>query len=83
MRTLKVNETKVTSPNAFIDNIFALESEKESKKEERILYLDHTGLLTLLLTVGMRRPHICGFLGCFGVSHFFVTLYCFWKLRPN
>ena len=30
---LRVNETKVTLRNAFIDNIFALESEKESKND--------------------------------------------------
>ena len=29
VRTLRVNEIKVTSRNAFIDNVFALESEKE------------------------------------------------------
>ena len=32
VHTLGVNETKVTWRNAFIDNLFALESEKEPKK---------------------------------------------------
>ena len=38
MRTLRVNETKVTSRNAFIDNFFALESEKEPKNDEKSLF---------------------------------------------
>ena len=29
MRALRINETKVTSRNVLIDNMFALESEKE------------------------------------------------------
>ena len=29
MRALRINETKLTSRNAFIFNLFALESEKE------------------------------------------------------
>ena len=35
MHALRVNETKVTSRNAFIVNLFALESEKGSTNEER------------------------------------------------
>ena len=35
-----VNRTKVTLRNAFIDNLFALESEKESKNEKRALFTD-------------------------------------------
>ena len=38
VRAQRVNETKVTSRNAFIDNFFALESEKESKDDERTLF---------------------------------------------
>ena len=34
MHTLRVNEIKVTLRNIFIDNIFALESEEESKNDE-------------------------------------------------
>ena len=32
VHALRANETKVTSRNAFVGNIFALESEKNSKK---------------------------------------------------
>ena len=37
VRALRVNETKVTLRNAFIGNLFALKSEKESKNDERTL----------------------------------------------
>ena len=40
MRTLRVNETNVTSRKAFIDNLFALESEKESKNDKRTFFGD-------------------------------------------
>ena len=40
MPTLKFNETKFTSRNAFIDNLFALESEKEFKIDEGTLFGD-------------------------------------------
>ena len=47
VRALRVNETKVPSRNAFIDNLFGLESEKElkrkkkkKKKDERTLFWD-------------------------------------------
>ena len=35
---LRVNEAKVTWRNAFIDNRFALESEKESKNDKKTLF---------------------------------------------
>ena len=35
VRALRVNGTKVTLRNAFIDNLFPLESEKKSQKGER------------------------------------------------
>ena len=38
VRALRVNETKVTLRNAFTDNLFALENEKESKNHERTLF---------------------------------------------
>ena len=47
MRALRVNETKVTLRNAFIDNIFALESEKQSKNDERTLFGDYPKILDL------------------------------------
>ena len=37
VRALRVNESKLTSRNAFIFNFFALESEKDFKKDERTL----------------------------------------------
>ena len=38
MSALRVNETKVTSKNVFIVNLFALKSEKEPKNKERTLF---------------------------------------------
>ena len=46
MRTLRVNETKVTPRNAFIANGYELQSEKKSKKEEKTLFRDCGGFLT-------------------------------------
>ena len=40
MHTLKVNGTRVTLRNTFIDNLFALESEKVLKNDERALFPD-------------------------------------------
>ena len=40
MRNLKVNETKFTLRNIFILDLFALEGEKESKYDVRILFWD-------------------------------------------
>ena len=39
MRSLKVNETKLTLRNVFILDLFALEGEKESKYNERTPFL--------------------------------------------
>ena len=38
LRTLQLNETKLTSRNASMFNLLALESEKELKKDERTLF---------------------------------------------
>ena len=40
MRAVRVNETKVISRNAFIDNLFPLKSEKETKNDETTLFRD-------------------------------------------
>ena len=37
VQALWVNETKINSRNTFIDNLFALESEKDSKNDETTL----------------------------------------------
>ena len=36
MRALSVNETKFTSRNTFIDNLFPLEGEKESRNDKKL-----------------------------------------------
>ena len=47
MDALRVNGTKVTLRNAFIDNPFALESDKDSKNEERTLFPGCPGIADL------------------------------------
>ena len=46
MRALRANETKITSRNTFIVKLFALESVKESKNEERTPFETARGFLT-------------------------------------
>ena len=47
MRALRVNETKTTSGNAVIRNLFALKIEIESKNDERTLFSDFSRILDL------------------------------------
>ena len=45
--TLRVNEVKVTSRNAFLDHFFALEIEKDSKYDQRTLLQGYPRILNL------------------------------------
>ena len=45
VHTLRVNETKVTPRNAFIDSLFALKRDKESKNDKRTLFQDYWQIL--------------------------------------
>ena len=74
MRTLRVNKTKVTLKSAFINNVFALESEKELKMMKGSSFETTSAFLTWLLTLTRQMPHISGFLDCFSFSHFLT--YC-------
>ena len=74
MRTLRVNKTKVTLKGAFINNAFALESEKELKMMKGSSFETTSAFFTWLLTLTRKMPHISGFLDCFGFSHFLT--YC-------
>ena len=50
--TLGVSITKVTSRNAFIDNVFTLESEKKIRNFETNFFLDYfPNFLNRLLTI--------------------------------
>ena len=42
-----INETKITSINSFIDNIFELSSEKDSKNDEKTLFWDCPWIIEL------------------------------------
>ena len=59
MHDLRVNGTKVTSRNTFIgNNLFALESDKESKYNKRAFLETVCGSLIYLLTIMRQMPHI-------------------------
>ena len=47
MRTLRVNETTVTSKNGFTDNIFAFESQKETENDKTSLFWDYSQIIDL------------------------------------
>ena len=75
----KVNKTEVISRNTFFDSFYELESEKKSKKEEKVkVPFSKTArvFLTCLLIVRPRMPQICVFPDCFGSSNF-------WPQRTN
>ena len=47
MHALRNIENRVILRNAFIDNVFALESEKKSRNDERTLFSDYPRILDL------------------------------------
>ena len=47
LHTIRINETKVTSGNAFIANVFALESATESKKYKKSFFQDFPRIFCL------------------------------------
>ena len=49
MSDVRVNETKGTGRNAFIDNFFTLEIEEESRNDDRILLSDYPQILDLFV----------------------------------
>ena len=79
LRALRVNETELSSRNNFIDNIFALENEKELKNDERTLFWYSPQSFDLLLTLSLRATPIGVFPDYFGFSKFLATSCCFCK----
>ena len=71
VRALRVNETKVTSRNAFIDNLSALESEKESKNGERTLFWGCPRILDLSVNPQTPNAIYMWFLELFQFQPFF------------
>ena len=76
VRALRINETKLTSGSAFIFNLFTLESEKESKKDEEPSFGAPHGVLTCLLTFSLRTTPIGVLLDYFSFSHFSAPFCC-------
>ena len=47
MRGLRVNETRGTSRGTSFDNTFPLESDKESKNDEKTIFGEYSAILDL------------------------------------
>ena len=62
MRAVRVNETKVISRNAFIDNLFPLKSEKETKNDETTLFRDCPRMLVNFWTPNVTSMLFSGLL---------------------
>ena len=73
VRVLRVSDTKHPCRNAFIVNLFALESRKESRNEERALSGTPRRVPTCLLTLSLRTTLFGGFPDYFCFSHFLAT----------
>ena len=69
MRAVRVNETKVTSRNAFLVNLFALVSEKESQNDndEKTLVRDYLWSLDLSLNLYASNTTYMRFSGLFQI----------------
>ena len=76
---LRVNETKDTSRNVFIDNGFSLKKRKNQKMTKRPTFRSIRRFLTWLLTLALGMLHICGFQYCFSFNHFFAT-FCYFSI---
>ena len=68
---LRVNETKLTSQNAFIADLFALGDEKESKYKKGPSFGAPCRVLICLLTFSFGNTQICVFLDYFSFGKFF------------
>ena len=47
MRAVRVNKTKITSRNAIVNNVFSLESKKESRNDEKTLFWNYLRIFDL------------------------------------
>lgn len=55
----RINETKLTSENAFVAKFYASGGERESKYDEKALSSEvPRGVMTCLLTLSLRKMHI-------------------------
>ena len=77
MRVLRVNETKPPSRNAFIVDLFALESQKGSRNDERTLFSDFSRSLDLSLPLNPERRHLAVSRSTFVLAIFWPLLDCF------
>ena len=62
MHVLRVNETKITSRNALIDNLSALEKKNTQRMTKGPSSRTGYRFLICLVTFKLQMPQICGFL---------------------
>ena len=70
MRTLRVNKTKLSWGNAFIVDHFALGGKKNQNMTKELTFGASYGVLTCILTLSLRKTHICVFLDYFNLAIF-------------
>ena len=83
MRTLRVNETKLTFINAFISDLFALEGEKESKYNERTRFWGSLQKPDLSVNPQPPRDAYTQFSGPFQFQTFFGVLLLFLDIKSK
>ena len=71
MRVLRANETNPSFKNAFLVNLFALESQKDLEMTKEPPFGTPRGVWTCLLTLSLRTTPFGSFLIYFHFSHFF------------
>ena len=69
MRVLRVNETKVTSGNAFIVHLFTLGGNEESKYDKKASFRAPLGVLTRFLKPSLQKSHVTVFLNYFSFDY--------------
>ena len=81
--TERVDETKPPSRNAFLVNLFAGESQKEFRNDERTLFWDSSRSADLSLNPWPPNDAIWPFPGLLSFQPFLAPSCCFQKKRPN
>ena len=83
MCALRVNKSKLIFRNAFIVNLFALESENNQNMIKKPSFGTPRGLLICVLTLSLQTTPIGVFPDYFSFSHFLATSCCFHKKGVN
>ena len=79
-RVLRVNKSKITDENTFNEDLFEIEDNHESSKDEKIDFSYFYRFVTRALTLRPRNTYIYVFRALFGFCNFQATSCGFWKL---